>query len=309
MLGAAYAAVTHVVSANQAVTVANDTANYIVRPGETLGYIAQSLHTTVDAITSLNGLKDPNLIIAGVHLRVPTKEPGLPSNSQAIVCELTAYTDNYSSTGKNPGDPGYGITSTGDMTREGFTVAVDPSIIPYGTPIYIPGIGIRIADDTGGAIVGNHIDVFYNNDQTALEFGVKQNVVAYIIPKQNVIGRYMKLSIAPIRVPKIHTVSGASALSSHPEQSSMHMRIGITNTRQALAHISPRINTSNLAQEHLLSRSLHSKNANAIRSTTPHIDKKVKNHSNGRVDVLDVWDIALDRCVWQPILKVATLSF
>lgn len=55
---------------------------------------------------------------------------------------------------------GSGITATGTTVRKG-TVAVDPRVIPLGTRMYIPGYGYGVAEDTGGAIVGNIIDLGY----------------------------------------------------------------------------------------------------------------------------------------------------
>ncbi len=55
---------------------------------------------------------------------------------------------------------GSGKTATGTIPHYG-TIAVDPRVIPLGTKMYIPGYGIGIAEDTGGAIKGNIIDLFY----------------------------------------------------------------------------------------------------------------------------------------------------
>ncbi|MCL6636356.1 MAG: LysM peptidoglycan-binding domain-containing protein [Alicyclobacillus sp.] len=106
----------------------------------------------------------------------------LPPGTHVLYCTLTAYTAGFESTGKRPGDPDYGITATGKRAAEGVTVAVDPRVIPYGTWLYIPGLGYRIAQDTGGAITGNHIDVYFNDVGTARDFGVKRNVPVYVLP-------------------------------------------------------------------------------------------------------------------------------
>lgn len=62
------------------------------------------------------------------------------------------------------------------------TVAVDPSVIPLGTKVYISGYGYAICSDTGGAIKGNIIDLYMNSESDCLAFGrrtVVVNIVAY----------------------------------------------------------------------------------------------------------------------------------
>lgn len=59
-----------------------------------------------------------------------------------------------------PGEDIYGsLTSTGVIAQEGKTIAVDPSIIPYGSTVLIDGKEY-LAQDCGGAIKGNKIDIF-----------------------------------------------------------------------------------------------------------------------------------------------------
>ena len=53
------------------------------------------------------------------------------------------------------------------------TIAVDPSIFPYGTKLFIEGYGFAIAADTGSSIVGNKIDVFFDTYKEACSYGVK----------------------------------------------------------------------------------------------------------------------------------------
>jgi 3D (Asp-Asp-Asp) domain-containing protein len=93
---------------------------------------------------------------------------------------LTAYSLSRASTGKVPGMPGFGITYSGTKAKVMRTVAVDPRIIPIGTPIFIEGIGWRLAEDTGGAVKGRHIDVLLNSHEEAIRFGVRRHIRVYL---------------------------------------------------------------------------------------------------------------------------------
>mgnify|MGYP001053655997 CR=1 FL=1 len=68
----------------------------------------------------------------------------------------------------------------GERLIEGYSIAVDPDIIPYGAEIIINGHTYK-AQDCGGAIKGNRIDVYFENHEDALEFGV-QYANVYAIP-------------------------------------------------------------------------------------------------------------------------------
>ena len=62
-------------------------------------------------------------------------------------------------------------TSTGKTPVSGKTIAVDPKVIPYGSIIYIQDYGYFIAEDCGGAIKGNRIDIFTANHSEAIQNG------------------------------------------------------------------------------------------------------------------------------------------
>ena len=94
------------------------------------------------------------------------------SYSSVITVQATAYSID-------------GITASGNPTKRdpgGYsTIAVDPTVIPLGTKVYVEGYGLAIADDTGSAIRGNIIDVFLLTVQEAMNWGRKKGVRVYII--------------------------------------------------------------------------------------------------------------------------------
>jgi 3D (Asp-Asp-Asp) domain-containing protein len=76
--------------------------------------------------------------------------------------EATAYSPTVQETDGNPW-----MTASGMKSGRG-VVAVDPKVIPLGSKLYVEGYGYAIAGDTGGAIKGNRIDVFfYSSDEMA----------------------------------------------------------------------------------------------------------------------------------------------
>lgn len=78
-------------------------------------------------------------------------------------------------------DPSWsnGNTATGVKARYG-VIAVDPSVIPLGTRLYVPGYGYGVAADTGSAIIGDRIDLCYDTGQQAIDYG-RQSVTVYIL--------------------------------------------------------------------------------------------------------------------------------
>ena len=67
---------------------------------------------------------------------------------------------------------GGGRTAMGTQARVG-EIAVDPSVIPLGTTVYIEGVGERRAEDTGGNIKGNTIDIYMNSEAECRSWGVR----------------------------------------------------------------------------------------------------------------------------------------
>ncbi|NLY43124.1 MAG: hypothetical protein GX066_03955 [Clostridiaceae bacterium] len=105
-----------------------------------------------------------------------------------IRMKATAYDLSIESCGKDRNHPLYGITYTGTKATVGRTIAVDPKVIPLGSRVkitfpekYRHMDGIYIAEDTGSLVKGNHIDIFWGEDEagssevnkSAKRFGVQ----------------------------------------------------------------------------------------------------------------------------------------
>lgn len=87
------------------------------------------------------------------------------SYSRKLVVKAYAYT-------------GGGRTAMGTKARVG-EIAVDPSVIPLGSKVYIEGVGERRAEDTGGNIKGNTIDIYMNSQSECIRWGSRY-VTIYI---------------------------------------------------------------------------------------------------------------------------------
>lgn len=102
------------------------------------------------------------------------EEPNLMSLGEF---KITAYCPCSICCGKWSGSP----TASGVMPKANHTIAVDTSVIQFGTKVVINGTTYT-AEDTGSAIKGNKIDIYFNSHQDALNFGV-QYAEVFIINK------------------------------------------------------------------------------------------------------------------------------
>jgi 3D (Asp-Asp-Asp) domain-containing protein len=80
---------------------------------------------------------------------------------------MLATSYSASTAGVSPSNPHYGFTATGIKMRDGL-VAVDPRVISLGSQVYVPGYGVGLAADTGGAIKGKRIDLGYADETLKL---------------------------------------------------------------------------------------------------------------------------------------------
>lgn len=99
------------------------------------------------------------------------KEPVIINKKETELVEWFYFV----ATGYSANDPSQGtdnITATGKKIYEG-VIAVDPDVIPLGTEVQIKDVGTFIAEDTGGKIKGNRIDIYFSTKKEARDFGKK----------------------------------------------------------------------------------------------------------------------------------------
>lgn len=87
-----------------------------------------------------------------------------PTNTMTVVATA------YCSCSKCCGEWADGITASGKKAKANHTIAVDRNVIPLGTRVLYNGIEY-VAEDTGGAIKGNRIDIYFDSHSDALKFG------------------------------------------------------------------------------------------------------------------------------------------
>jgi len=95
----------------------------------------------------------------------------------------TGYTAGYESTGKNPDSPAYGITYSGVKVKRDLysTIAADLTVFPVGTILFIPEYGYGVVADTGSAIKGNRLDLYYETVQDVYNEWGKRTVEVYVV--------------------------------------------------------------------------------------------------------------------------------
>lgn len=123
---------------------------------------------TIATIFLVAFLLSGSMITSGCSMAGENKEN---PEHKAMIVIATAYSDDPISI--NVVKWRDGKTATMTKVRWG-VVAVDPKVIPLGSKIYIKDMGWFSAEDKGGKIKGNRIDIFYPTRKEALKFGKKE---------------------------------------------------------------------------------------------------------------------------------------
>jgi 3D (Asp-Asp-Asp) domain-containing protein len=108
-----------------------------------------------------------------------------PKPVETVQVTATGYTAGVESTGKQPGEHGYGITYSGVKVRRDHvsTIAADLKLFPIGTLMYIPGYGYGVVADTGSAIKGRRIDLYFETTKQVYKQWGKKTVHVEVLKK------------------------------------------------------------------------------------------------------------------------------
>ena len=196
-------------------------SNYLVTWGDTLSAIAAATEISLDTLVEVNNISNADMIIVGnkislssdksivtvgegeetrsydvsheeeiVEVETPVVETVVETPVvEEVVVEETApatsegYTITVEATAYSTNQPSLSdYTYTGiNLRQTPNVIAVDPSVIPLGSTVVIPGYGTFIAGDTGSAIVGNRIDVHITDLNAAWAFG-RQTMTITVLP-------------------------------------------------------------------------------------------------------------------------------
>lgn len=186
-----------------ATALADTTKSYTTNDHDTFWTIANKFNVTVSALEAANPSISPLNVYGGLTIDIPTSNTTVQNSakmsasstidvngvgeifSKELSCVATAYTS-------NPAENPWGaVDYLGNPLKIG-TVAVDPSVIPLGSTLYITGYKfnglptggmICHATDEGGSIKGDRVDLYVPDGQaSASHFGM-QNVKVYILKK------------------------------------------------------------------------------------------------------------------------------
>lgn len=135
----------------------------------------------------LKGLKDKEKEPRKKGRSMPVSAPRADQVIHTVKVTATGYTAGYESTGKKPGHPQYGITFSGVKVKRDkntvSTIAADPNVFPLGTILYIPDYGYGVVADTGSAIKGRKIDLYFATTKQVFKEWGKKDVEVQVIKR------------------------------------------------------------------------------------------------------------------------------
>ncbi|UJW59821.1 3D domain-containing protein [Bacillus sp. A116_S68] len=154
-------------------TITNISVNQLKEWLQTTTLFSQDV--TVMGVTTMNHEEEANSWV------LETAEDWTKYPSKEVIA--TGYTAGIESTGKTEDHPQYGITYSGvEVKRDLYsTIAADPQVFPLGTILFIPGYGFGVVADTGSAIKGDKIDLYYETVEDVYNLWGKKSIEVFIV--------------------------------------------------------------------------------------------------------------------------------
>ena len=158
-------------------------------PAVTASVIGVSKLTTNNTAVASSSEQTPTTQAATAKPTTTVAQTASPATIETPTTQVPATSNqsggrtlNVQATGYSYSEPGLSYyTATGiDLRKNPTVIAVDPSVIPLGSLVEVPGYGIAIAGDTGGAIKGNIIDLHFTTVEQANQWG-RRNVTIRIL--------------------------------------------------------------------------------------------------------------------------------
>lgn len=130
---------------------------------------------TLGIVSAAEGSKKaPEPVALPSVVVLPRNNPQEARETRTDVFTVTAYCPCE----KCCGAYANGYAATGEKATQGVTVAADPSVLPMGTEIELDGHTYTV-QDTGGAIAGNRLDLYFDSHEDALRWGVQEKMVRW----------------------------------------------------------------------------------------------------------------------------------
>lgn len=124
-------------------------------------------------------VEDMNTKLSSTESQLTSAQSDLEILKQNKVAYIGKYKITYYCACKQCCGKETGITASGAKVQAGVTVAADTSKLPFGTKIYIKGIGWRTVQDRGGAIKGNRLDIYIPSHNDPMPYNV-QNLDVWV---------------------------------------------------------------------------------------------------------------------------------
>jgi 3D (Asp-Asp-Asp) domain-containing protein len=156
-----------------------------IEKGDVLWEIANRYHISIDEVVTRQELLEKGVTVNSEKPQdedvktASTKNTETKENKENVVKEIDVTATAYTAYCEGC----IGITKTGvDLIEnpDARVIAVDPAVIPLGSKVYIEGYGYARAEDTGGAIKGNRIDIYMEHEKDAFQYGVRDVKVKII---------------------------------------------------------------------------------------------------------------------------------